>query len=1030
MSFRRRYMVEFREKGSRRVVQGFMRVGRASNDSQAKLERMRDVLLSLDSAMSIAGQAAEALNRSFEMIKAPVNLAVSFEHQFAMIRTLTDKVGADLETQLMDLAGRVPQTAADVADSAYKAISAGIDPSEVIGFLESASSAAVAGNATLTESTKALTGALNSYKESGLGSERAMDVLFATVQRGDTSFTELSESLGMVLPTAGQFGVSMEEVGASIATLTKKGMSTSNAIVRVNAVLKMLTSNSPQVISAFKNIEVKTGALELRSTGLVKKLKEIDAATKGNIGVLSSLSGNQEAMQGLLALTSEHLKGLNEDLEATTNSMGALSRASGIVGSVTQSAISQFEATGEGFLRALGTEILPSLNTALERITAEITENGPEIAQTLGGVVDTLMDLGIWVGRHGKTIATFFAASWGASKVSALALALNARLVPALARTGAAATGAGRLLGGMGRILSGALALTGPVGAAIGAASILGVAIAEAIGNSVEDELKLQQKRIQETLEEMVKDNAILLRQEFGISVKSGAHLKTLKRSRAEGKAAVLDGEAFTPESLVRAKGDEAQAYAEEWIEVQEARAKKIEDQARRINVTLRGVKRQEQMLPRGDQSDKAKKLRQKRGELKAEIDKTMAEAERERGGGLSFASNVDELLFGQEEAKTKDRRERAEEEALRSKQGNLQKAQQMQTEHNRLVAQLLKRSLDWRIDAIDDQHERELAKLEQRHKKEMSFLKRGGEELGEELIKFFGLRKDLEEKQQAERARLQEKWRAKERQEQEREEEQKRGWQSALKEREISLYQDESQQRSERLAIRHEAELELAQRHGYDSTRLLGVQAGEVALEREKTAQRFQEKERERWSKWGSGIREGAALAGGAVESVGDALTAMGIAGDLVAKAMAITRGAVAAADATSYIGESAAAFGRYDIWGGLKLAFAATQKSAAAVAYFAAAKGGGGSGGGGSSSGGGGGSAGSVSRSQSEASARRGLDSEERSGKTEINLSVNFRGQAFETRADIQDTVIEAVNRGLRRLGGARLDPDLRGI
>jgi hypothetical protein len=209
-SYRKRFEVRFNSRGGAKIVADFKGVGAAAVDSRSDMEKFRDSLLSADAALSIASKGLEVATATFQALKAPVDLAVGFEQQFAQIKTLNAAFGADLERDLLALASSVPQTASDVANSAYRAISAGIPEQEVIGFLQSASEAATAGNASLTDATAALTKTMAGFSTQGVDSTRVMDVLFATVKRGDTDFTALSQSIGMVAGRAGASGTSID----------------------------------------------------------------------------------------------------------------------------------------------------------------------------------------------------------------------------------------------------------------------------------------------------------------------------------------------------------------------------------------------------------------------------------------------------------------------------------------------------------------------------------------------------------------------------------------------------------------------------------------------------------------------------------------------------------------------------------------------------------------------------------------------------------------------------------------------------
>ena len=120
-------------------------LGKESKRLGKRMAELGQVVTGVDSAVNLASRAWHGLQRAMDAASGPVGLAIAFEHEFGQIQTLTDGAGDALEQGLLDLAGRVPQTAGDITKAAYQAISAGIDPTEAIGFLDAASKLAVAG---------------------------------------------------------------------------------------------------------------------------------------------------------------------------------------------------------------------------------------------------------------------------------------------------------------------------------------------------------------------------------------------------------------------------------------------------------------------------------------------------------------------------------------------------------------------------------------------------------------------------------------------------------------------------------------------------------------------------------------------------------------------------------------------------------------------------------------------------------------------------------------------------------------------
>ena len=109
----------------------------------------------------------------------------------------------------------------------YDIVSAGFssvaDSAEV---LEVSSRLAVGGVTSVAEAADLLTTSLNALGLDASDTNKVADQLFTTVRLGKTTMTELSASLGQVLPFARSAGLGLEGVGAAMATLTASGINT------------------------------------------------------------------------------------------------------------------------------------------------------------------------------------------------------------------------------------------------------------------------------------------------------------------------------------------------------------------------------------------------------------------------------------------------------------------------------------------------------------------------------------------------------------------------------------------------------------------------------------------------------------------------------------------------------------------------------------------------------------------------------------------------------------------------------------
>jgi len=167
-------------------------------------------------ALTALGAAAALVGVKATKMAAELDLALR-EVSTLLPGTVEDMNG--LRVAVISLSTNVPDPPALLTKGLYQIISAGItDTADSLYVLEIASRAAVAGLTDTFTSADALTTVLNAFQLEASEAERVADIFFATIKEGKTTFPELAGAIGNVATTAALAGVSMEEMGAAIAT--------------------------------------------------------------------------------------------------------------------------------------------------------------------------------------------------------------------------------------------------------------------------------------------------------------------------------------------------------------------------------------------------------------------------------------------------------------------------------------------------------------------------------------------------------------------------------------------------------------------------------------------------------------------------------------------------------------------------------------------------------------------------------------------------------------------------------------------
>ena len=349
--------------------------------------------------IAIAGAAAAA------GLAYAVTKASEFETAMLNVNTIAKESPATfdaMKASVLDLSNRLPQSAETLAQGLYDIASSGFAGEEGLKVLEAAAKAASAGMAQTSESAAGITAVLNAYGLSADEAGRISDVLFKTVDRGVITFPELASQIGKVTALAAPLGVSIEEVGAGIAVLTKNGIDAESATTQLNAIMQRFIkpSKEAQKVAASFGIELTSQALA--SKGLSGALTEMVEKTGGSKEAMAALLGDARAIRGAFVLAKNGGQQFNDELALMQNAAGATDTA---LSYQEQGLAFQLGILSNNFTTMaieIGTVVIPELIKLLNAFRQQILP-------TIGSVADAIKTnvvpaLGALVGVLGSVI--------------------------------------------------------------------------------------------------------------------------------------------------------------------------------------------------------------------------------------------------------------------------------------------------------------------------------------------------------------------------------------------------------------------------------------------------------------------------------------------------------------------------------------------------------------------------------------------------------------------------------------------------
>lgn len=256
---------------------------------------------------------------------------LDFGDGMAKVSTIADttQVSMDnLSKGVLKMSGDTGKGTDDLNEALYQTISATNDTSTALDYTTVAAKAAVGGFTDTATSVDGLTTVMNAY---GLQGKQAItevsDEMLVAQNFGKTTFGEMAQSIGNVIPIAASLNVSTKELFASIATLTKNGIQTSQAITGLKEAYSNILKPQSQAIDLAEKLGLKFNASELQSKGWAGFLDEIKTKTGGNAQQMATLFGSVEALNSVMVLAGKGSGDFANALKAMDSAAGATDAA-------------------------------------------------------------------------------------------------------------------------------------------------------------------------------------------------------------------------------------------------------------------------------------------------------------------------------------------------------------------------------------------------------------------------------------------------------------------------------------------------------------------------------------------------------------------------------------------------------------------------------------------------------------------------------------------------------------------------------
>lgn len=264
-------------------------------------------------------------------------LAMDFEDSMAKVSTIADTTQVpieDLKDGIMDLSSKTGQSADDLSEAMYQAMSASVETGDAVEFLDTAVKAAVGGFTDNATAVDGLTSVLNAYGMEASNVESIANQMLITQNLGKTTFGELASSIGQVTPIASSLGITTEELFSSLAATTAQGLGTSESITALKAAMSNIIKPSKEAADAAQTLGIDFSVSALQSKGWIGFLKDVREGLKNASPEYAKLMTSVEEgtkkladMENAGKKNTDEYKALKKQVKASSREMELLAQA-------------------------------------------------------------------------------------------------------------------------------------------------------------------------------------------------------------------------------------------------------------------------------------------------------------------------------------------------------------------------------------------------------------------------------------------------------------------------------------------------------------------------------------------------------------------------------------------------------------------------------------------------------------------------------------------------------------------------------
>ncbi len=230
---------------------------------------------------------------------------------------------------VLDYSVAMGQDACQANENLYQLVSRDVPKDNLIDVLTASAKGAAVGVGTVNDSLVLGTSVLNNYSRDMVKGanytekfEQVMGIAASAIQTGATTMGELGTTIGRVAPIASKAGISLEDLFASVATITSTGTQTSEAVSGLKAAISNIISPTSEATKVSEALGLQFDAAAIKSKGWSGFLQELQTKVTEGVPKLGQYKAQLQQQAQQMGLTAEKTKELRtqfKSLEGVSN---------------------------------------------------------------------------------------------------------------------------------------------------------------------------------------------------------------------------------------------------------------------------------------------------------------------------------------------------------------------------------------------------------------------------------------------------------------------------------------------------------------------------------------------------------------------------------------------------------------------------------------------------------------------------------------------------------------------------------------